>query len=63
VTEQHTTSTDEAQALWAHIFGADRGFLQIFTGVRENPEDTELKQSTLKWIFVNYPDAAHDAAE
>ncbi len=47
----------QAQELWHHIFGDERGLLQIFTAERVDGRLTNPKDA-----YYNYPDAAEAAA-
>jgi hypothetical protein len=49
-----------AQKFWRHVFGGERGLLQIFTAKRNNGT---IDRETLKSNCFNYPTAASAAAE
>ena len=47
--------------LWGHIFGGERGLLQVWTGIRD--EHGDIPRETSKAAFFNYPKGANAAAE
>jgi hypothetical protein len=53
--------TEEIEKLWRHLFGGERGLLQVWTAIRD--ERGELPRETIKAEFFAYPGAARSAAE
>ena len=52
--------TATATGLWEHIFGSQRGLLQIWTGVRG--ADGKIAKKTIVSKYFNYPKEAQTAA-
>ena len=50
---QIATGDVKATTLWAHIFGDERGFLQIWSVIPDKDEESE--QRSIKSRFFNYP--------
>jgi hypothetical protein len=48
---------------WRHIFGGERGLLQIWTGIRCEDDKTKFNQETIRLNNFNYPKAVDNAAE
>src|SRR5215208_6372012 len=52
---------DNIQKFWRHVFGDERGLLQIFTAKRGS--DGTIDRATIKSNFFAYPKAAEAAAK
>jgi hypothetical protein len=52
-------TTEETQLLWRHLFGGQKGLLQIWSGVKDECEEF----TSIKSNYFSYPGAAKDAAE
>jgi hypothetical protein len=55
-----SSTVSEITALWSHIFGDERGLLQVWTGKRVNGE---IPERTVVSSNFKYPEIAHEAAE
>jgi hypothetical protein len=51
----------DALKLWRHVFGGERGLLQVWTGIRG--EHGGIPRESIKAAFFNYPQAAEAAAD
>jgi len=60
VSIHENNATQNALKLWHHIFGGERGLLQVFTAIRD--EHGNLPRETIKANTFNYPKSAHAAA-
>src|SRR5215203_4412227 len=56
--ESHTERASTSE-LWAHLFGAQRGLLCVFSGLRAAARATDLLQ--VRQSFFTYPDDADGA--
>lgn len=59
--ERGAAATEDALKLWRHVFGGERGLIQVFTGVRGS--DGRIADETIVSEYFDYPKAAKRAAE
>src|SRR4051794_18653482 len=64
MTTSNNTSTnatqDEISRFWRHLFGSERGLLQVWTAKRD--QHGHMPKETIQSNFFNYPGAAQEAA-
>jgi hypothetical protein len=48
---------------WRHIFGGERGLLQVWTGIRDENDKDKFNEKTIRLHNFNYPKAATNAVE